>query len=190
MKKLFLIFSFCFVSFFMKAQNKNLPLFSLLDAKQTGINFSNNIHEDDSLNVLRYEYLYNGAGVGIGDFNNDGLPDIFFSSNTSSNKLFLNKGNFKFEDVTSVANVAGNRTWSTGVSIADVNGDGLLDIYVCHSGKYDDLQKLSNELFINQGIKNGIPVFKEQAKEYGLDAPGTQSTQAAFFDYDNDGDLD
>jgi hypothetical protein len=190
MKKLFLIFSFCFVSFFIKAQNKSLPLFSLLDAKQTGINFSNNIHEDDSLNVLRYEYLYNGAGVGIADFNNDGLPDIFFSSNTSSNKLFLNKGNFKFEDVTSVANVAGNRTWSTGVSIADVNGDGLLDIYVCHSGKYDGPNKLCNELFINQGIKNNIPVFKEMAKQYGLDAPGTQSTQAAFFDYDKDGDLD
>ncbi len=171
------------------AQNKE-PLFTLLNPKQTGVSFINNIKEDDSLNVLRYEYLYNGAGVGIGDFNNDGLPDIFFSSNTSSNKLFINKGNFKFEDVTAIANVAGNGTWSTGVSVADVNGDGLLDIYVCHSGYYNDPQKLSNELFINQGIKNGIPVFKEMAKEYGLDAPGTQSTQAVFFDYDKDGDLD
>ncbi|HEY2727062.1 MAG TPA: VCBS repeat-containing protein, partial [Parafilimonas sp.] len=161
-----------------------------MSSNQTGINFTNNIHEDDSLNVLRYEYLYNGAGVGIGDFNNDGLPDIFFSSNTSSNKLFINKGNFKFDDDTKQANVLGNGTWSTGVSVADVNGDGLLDIYVCHSGKFNDPQKLSNELFINQGIQNGIPVFKEMAKEYGLDAPGTQSTQAAFFDYDNDGDLD
>jgi hypothetical protein len=190
MKNLFLIFFCCCVSFIVKAQGKDSTLFSLLDSKQTGVNFSNDIHEDDSLNVLRYEYLYNGAGVGIGDFNNDGLPDIFFSSNTSSNKLFINKGNFKFEDVTTAANVAGNGTWSTGVSVADVNGDGLLDIYVCHSGKYDDPNKLSNELFINQGIKNGVPVFKEMAKQYGLDAPGTQSTQAAFFDYDKDGDLD
>src|SRR5262245_41718525 len=100
MKIFLLIFCYCFVSFFLNAQDNNLPLFSLLDEKQTGINFSNNIHEDDSLNVLRYEYLYNGAGVGIGDFNNDGLMDIFFSSNTSANKLFLNKGNFKFDDIT------------------------------------------------------------------------------------------
>ncbi len=169
---------------------KNPSLFSLLDQKQTGVSFLNTIKENDSLNVLRYEYLYNGAGVGIGDFNNDGLPDIFFSGNTSSNKLFINKGNFKFEDITNAAHVAGNGTWSTGVSIADVNGDGLMDIYVCHSGKYDDPGKLCNELYINQGIKNGIPFFKEMAKEYGLDAPGTQSTQAAFFDYDKDGDLD
>src|SRR5215471_9641806 len=108
MKKLFLIFYSCFVSFFLNAQGKDSSLFSLLDAKQTGVNFSNNIHEDDSLNVLRYEYLYNGAGLGIGDFNNDGLDDIFFSSNTSSDKLFINKGNFRFEDVTIAANVAGN----------------------------------------------------------------------------------
>jgi hypothetical protein len=190
MKKLLLIFFCCCISHFIHAQNKNLPLFTLMNSKQTGVDFTNNIHEDDSLNVLRYEYLYNGAGVGVGDFNNDGLPDIFFSSNTLTDKLFINRGNFKFEDVTKQANVSGNGTWSTGVSIADVNGDGLLDIYVCHSGKFSDPQKLCNELFINQGIKNGTPVFKEQAKEYGLDAPGTQSTQAAFFDYDNDGDLD
>src|SRR5215831_16167557 len=124
MKKLLLISSCCFFSFFIKAQNTKLPLFSLLDSKQTGVDFSNNIHEDDSLNVLRYEYLYNGAGVGVGDFNNDGLPDVFFSSNTSADKLFINKGNFKFEDVTIAANVAGNGTWSTGVSVVDINGDG------------------------------------------------------------------
>ncbi len=190
MMKFQLIILFYFIFFNLYAQKENNPLFSLLNSKQTGINFTNNIYEDDSLNVLRYEYLYNGAGVGIGDFNNDGLVDIFFSSNTSTNKLFLNKGNFKFDDVTKQANVSGNGTWSTGVSVADVNGDGLMDIYVCHSGKFNDPQKLSNELFINQGLQNGIPVFKEMAKEYALDAPGTQSTQAAFFDYDNDGDLD
>src|SRR4051812_9133718 len=172
------------------AQQRPGALFTLLNEKQTGISFINTISEDDSLNVLRYEYLYNGAGVGVGDFNKDGLPDVFFSSNTSSDKLFLNKGNMQFSDITKPAGISGNGTWSTGVSIADVNGDGWPDIYVCHSGKFDDPLKLSNELFINQGVENGIPVFKEMAKAYGLDAPGTQSTQAAFFDYDADGDLD
>src|SRR5579872_3517384 len=118
------------------------PLFSLMSEKQTGISFLNKIAEDDSLNVMRYEYLYNGAGVGIADLNNDGLNDIFFSSNTGAYKLYLNKGGFHFEDVTRQAHIAGNGTWATGVSIADVNGDGLLDIYVCHSGKYDDTTKL------------------------------------------------
>lgn len=172
------------------AQSAGKHLFTRMEEKQTGISFLNNIREDDSLNVMRYEYLYNGAGVGIADLNNDGLNDIFFSGNATPNKLFLNKGNFKFEDVTRRAGVKGNGTWSTGVSIADVNGDGLLDIYVCHSGKYADPSQLSNELFICQGIKDGVPVYKDMAAEYGLDAPGTQSTQAVFFDYDKDGDLD
>jgi hypothetical protein len=173
------------------AQQKSATtLFTLMNEKETGVSFLNNIKENDSLNVMRYEYLYNGAGVAVGDFNNDGLPDIFFSSNTSTNKLFINKGNLQFTDVTKQANISGNGTWSTGVSVADINGDGLLDIYICHSGKYDDPEKLCNELYINQGIKNGVPVFKNMAKEYGLDAPGTQSTQAVFFDYDGDGDLD
>ena len=190
MKRVIFISFCCGFTGLINAQNVTLPLFTLMDSKETGVYFENDIKEDDSLNVLRYEYLYNGAGTGIGDFNNDGLPDIFFSSNTSSSKLFLNKGGFKFNDITKQANVEGNGTWGTGVSIADVNGDGLLDIYVCHSGKFTNPQKLCNELFINRGLENGIPVFKEMAKEYGLDATGTQSTQAAFFDYDNDGDLD
>ena len=173
----------------VNAQTKK-PLFSLLDEKQTGVSFLNMITEDDSLNVMRYEYLYNGAGVGVADFNNDGWNDIFFSGNTSSNKLLLNKQHFQFTDVTQKAGVKGNGTWATGVSIADVNSDGLMDIYVCHSGKFSNPEQLSNELFINQGVQDGVPVFKNMAKEYGLDAPGTQSTQAAFFDYDNDGDLD
>jgi len=181
-----LIIIVCLSAVRMHAQ----PLFTRMSEKQTGISFLNTIEEDDSLNVMRYEYLYNGAGVGIADLNNDGLDDIFFSSNTGNCKLYLNKGNFKFEDVTRQAHVAGNGTWCTGVSMADVNGDGLMDIYVCHSGKYDDSMKLCNELYICQGIKEGIPVYKEMAKEYGLDAPGTQSTQAVFFDYDKDGDLD
>jgi hypothetical protein len=168
---------------------KSTPLFTLLKPDATGIRFTNKVREDDSLHVLVYEYLYNGHGIGIADFNNDGLQDVFISGNATPNKLFLNKGSLKFDDITKVAAVAGNGTWSTGVSIADVNGDGLADIYVCHSGKFKDA-KLSNELFINTGITDGKPVFKEQAKLYGLDAPGTQSTQAAFFDYDRDGDLD
>ncbi|HEV9038689.1 MAG TPA: FG-GAP-like repeat-containing protein [Puia sp.] len=174
----------------LAAQRPDTTLFTLLGEKQTGISFSNNIREDDSLNVFSYEYLYNGAGIGIADLNGDGLDDIFFSGNTGPDKLFLNKGNFRFEDVTRQAHLSGNGTWSTGVSIADVNGDGLLDIYVCHAGKYDDSTRLSNELFICQGIKNGVPVYKDMAAAYGLDAPGTQSTQAVFFDYDKDGDLD
>jgi len=181
-----LIIIVCLSAVRMHAQ----PLFTRMSEKQTGISFLNKIEEDDSLNVMRYEYLYNGGGVGIADLNNDGLDDIFFSSNTGSCKLYLNKGNFRFEDVTRLAHVGGNGTWCTGVSMADVNGDGLMDIYVCHSGKYDDPIKLCNELYICQGIKEGIPVYKEMAKEYGLDAPGTQSTQAVFFDYDKDGDLD
>jgi hypothetical protein len=179
----------CLLSLLVCAQQKE-PLFTLMNDRQTGIHYLNKIEEDDSLNIFRYEYLYNGAGVGIADFNGDGLNDIFFSGNTGHYKLFLNKGNFTFEDVTDKAHIAGNGTWATGVSIADVNGDGLMDIYVCHGGKYDDSTKLANELFICQGIRNGIPVYKDMAKEYGLDAPGTQSTQAVFFDYDKDGDLD
>lgn len=166
------------------------PLFTLMNLRETGVQFVNKIEEDDSLHVFKYEYLYNGHGTGVADFNNDGLIDIFFSGNTVPNKLFLNKGNFQFADITKEAGVAGNKTWATGVSIADVNGDGVPDIYVCHSGYYKDSSKLSNELFINSGLVNGKPVFKEMAKQYNLDAPGSQSTQAAFFDYDKDGDLD
>jgi len=180
--------SLCLPAFSQKASAK--PLFELMNARETGVKFINTVEEDDSLHVFKYEYLYNGHGTGVADFNNDGLIDIFFSGNAVPNKFFLNKGNFRFEDVTKEAGVEGNKTWSTGVSIADVNGDGLPDIYVCHSGYYKDSSKLSNELFINSGQVNGKPVFKEMAKQYNLDAPGSQSTQAAFFDYDKDGDLD
>jgi hypothetical protein len=164
-------------------------LFTLMDSRATSVKFTNTVRENDSLHIFNYEYLYNGHGVGVADFNNDGLIDIFLSGNSVPDKLYLNKGGFRFEDITKTAGVAGNGTWSTGVSIADVNGDGLPDIYVCHSGKFPEAQ-LANELFINKGIVNGLPHFEEQAKLFGLDAPGTQSTQAVFFDYDLDGDLD
>ncbi len=189
MKVIIFILLSCLVHTISAQPNKQ-KLFTLLSEQETGLSYLNEIKENDSLHVMRYEYLYNGAGVGIGDFNNDGWNDVFFSGNTAPNKLYLNTGNLHFQDVTKVAGVGGNGTWSTGVSIADVNGDGLLDIYVCHSGRYYDTLQLSNELFINQGIKDGHPVFKDEARQYGLDAPGTQSTQAAFFDYDHDGDLD
>lgn len=168
-------------------------VFTKLSPKDTRVNFVNKIEENDSLHIFRYEYLYNGNGIGVGDFNNDGAPDLFISGNTVPNKLYLNKSGksqIRFEDISKKAKIEGNGTWSTGVSVADVNGDGLLDIYVCHSGFYRKLSDKNNELFINQGIKNGVPVFKEMAVEAGLNAIGSQSTQAAFFDYDKDGDLD
>ena len=173
------------------------PLFQLLPASKTNVSFSNDIDENESLNVLAYEYFYNGGGVAVGDLNNDGLQDLFFTGNLKSNKLYLNLGSLTFKDITKeVGAEMGGRAggWKTGVSMADVNGDGWLDIYVCYSGKVDtDMRR--NQLFINQGQvnapgKNGGSVrFVEQAKQYGLDDPG-YSTQAAFFDYDKDDDLD
>ncbi|MFD0765824.1 VCBS repeat-containing protein [Mucilaginibacter lutimaris] len=163
------------------------PLFKLLPPNQTGVKFSNDIIEEESLNVLSYEYFYNGGGVAVGDINNDGLPDLFFTGNIKPNKLYLNLGGLKFKDITKEAcpGMEGRKGgWKTGVTMADINGDGLLDIYVCYSGKTDNDTR-SNQLFINYG-KNK---FKEEAKTYGLAEPG-YSTQAAFFDYDNDGDLD
>lgn len=163
------------------------PLFSLLNPQETGISFNNAVSENEALNILSYEYFYNGGGVAVGDVNGDGLPDLFFTGNMRPNKLYLNQGNFKFKDVTDQASplLAGRKDgWKTGATMADVNGDGRLDIYVCYSGKKaDDVRR--NQLFINQGDGK----FSEQASQYGLDDPG-YSTQAAFFDYDNDGDLD
>jgi hypothetical protein len=167
----------------------NKTMFSEMSPAATNINFRNDIQEDQDYNILTYEYLYNGGGVAVGDLNNDGLTDIYFTGNMTSNKLYLNKGGFKFEDVTAASGTIGRNKWKTGVVMADVNGDGLLDIYVCYSGPGTDAER-ANELYINQGVKNGIPVFTEMAKQYGLDAPGTYTTTVAFFDMDNDGDLD
>ena len=173
--------------FYTSSLNAQEKLFKKLDAKQTGVNFSNEINESEDLNVLAYEYFYNGGGVAVGDINNDGLLDVFFTANMKPNKLFLNLGNMKFKDITRQAcpQLEGRKNgWKTGVTMADVNGDGLLDIYVCYSGKVNDDTR-RNQLFINKGNLK----FEEEAKQYGLDDK-SYSTQAAFFDYDNDGDLD
>src|ERR1051326_3399614 len=160
-------------------------LFESLSASKTNIHFTNKLEKHRFLSILYYLYYYNGGGVGIGDINNDGLPDIYFTANNKGgNKLYLNKGNFVFEDITEKAGVAGTADWCTGVTMADVNGDGLLDIYVSAvSNRYG--LKGHNELFIN----NGNNTFSEKSKEYGLDFSGF-TTQVAFFDYDHDGDLD
>lgn len=155
----------------------------------TGITFNNQITENDSINPMDVVNIYNGGGVGIGDFNNDGLQDIYLTGNMVPSKLYLNRGHFKFEDITAVAGVEGLGRWARGVSIVDINNDGLMDIYICNTIYKDSLRR-RNILYINQGPdKNGIPHFKDMAAEYGLDIH-VQSTMASFFDYDNDGDLD
>jgi len=160
------------------------PLFTLMPAEQTGIDFVNQLDYNRDFNIYTYRNFYNGGGIAIGDINKDGLMDVYFTANMHPNKLFLNKGDFKFEDITEKAGVAGTRAWSTGVTMADVNGDGWLDIYVCNSGDLEGDNK-QNELFINQG--DGT--FSEEAEAFGLADRG-YGTHATFFDYDNDGDLD
>lgn len=179
--------SFVYTLIFSLAKSQESPLFRQLSPKETGVKFSNNIHNSENLNVLSYEYFYNGGGVAVGDINNDGLPDLFFTANMEPNKLYLNLGDMKFKDITRNASekLEGSPgSWKTGATMADVNGDGLLDIYVCYSGKVTD-DKRRNQLFINMGNLK----FEEKAAEYGLDDK-SHSTQAAFFDFDNDGDLD
>lgn len=163
---------------------KQETLFTMLSVEETGIGFSNDLISTEELNILEYLYFYNGGGVALGDINNDGLVDIYFTSNQGENKLYLNKGNFQFDDITHSARVTGEGGWSTGVTMADVNGDGFLDIYVCLVGDYKGLTG-KNRLYIN----NGDLTFSERASEYGIDFVGF-STHAVFFDYDNDGDLD
>ncbi|MGB5435461.1 MAG: VCBS repeat-containing protein, partial [Maribacter sp.] len=164
-------------------------LFQLLDSTETGVNFVNDLNYNHDFNVYKYRNFYNGGGVALGDINNDGLLDIYFSSNLNSNRLYLNKGGFKFEDITEMAKVGGTKAWSTGVTMADINADGYLDIYVCNSGDIAGDNK-QNELFINNGPdESGQVTFTESAEKYGLDNQGF-STHASFFDYDRDGDLD
>jgi len=169
--------------------NKKHSLFRLVSSSHSGIHFNNHIVENDSINPIDVTNVYNGGGVGVGDFNNDGLQDIYFTGNLVSNKLYLNKGDFKFQDVTKQAGAEGGGKWCRGVSVTDINNDGWLDMYVCVTLSNKPKER-ENLLYVNQGAdKNGIPHFKEMAAEYGLNDT-THSTMAAFFDYDNDGDLD
>ena len=173
----------------ISCSKNNIRLFEPINSAQSNINFNNQITENDSINPLDVVNIYNGGGVGIGDFNNDGKQDIFFTGNMVSCKLYLNKGDFKFEDITNKSGVDDMGRWARGVSVIDINNDGLMDIYICNTIYKDSLRR-RNVLYVNQGIDdNGIPHFKDMAAEYGLDI-NVQSTMASFFDYDNDGDLD
>jgi hypothetical protein len=182
------LFVFLSVSSLLACRSKH-TLFEKVSSSHSGITFNNAIVETDTINPIDVVNIYNGGGVGIGDFNNDGSPDIYFGGNQVSSRLYLNKGNFRFADVTAAAGVEGLGRWARGISVVDINNDGWMDIYICNTIYRDSLQR-RNILYINQGVdKNGIPHFKDMASEYGLDSHG-QSTMASFFDYDNDGDLD
>lgn len=174
--------------FSCKDSSRQPALFTMLDAQTTGLNFSNTLTPTRDFNLFKYMYFYNGAGVGAGDFNNDGLVDLFFASNQSANQLYLNEGALHFKDISREAGIPQDSLWSTGVSVVDIDNDGLLDIYICRVGQYEILHG-KNQLLRCIGIKNGIPEYKEEAAAWGLDFSGF-STQAAFFDYDLDGDLD
>jgi hypothetical protein len=172
--------------------NQNSPsssLFKSVSSDHSGVTFSNDIQERDTFNILTHEYIYNGGGVGIADFNNDGLQDLFFAGNIVPNQLYINQGKLKFRNVTEEAHVNEKGRWNSGVAVVDINNDGLMDIYVCATMKPDSADR-RNMLFINKGINaDGVPVFEDQAKQYGLDDSGFSVT-AAFLDYDRDGDLD
>lgn len=174
----------------VEISTESQELFTVLAPEKTGIFFLNELKENLDNNGLYYEYYYNGGGVAVADFNNDGLVDIYFVNSTTTNKLYLNTGGFKFKDVTDIANAGGGYGFGTGVTLVDINNDGLMDIYYSKSGKIKDQNKRRNEFLINKGLNaDGVPVFENQAKKYGLDIPDF-TTQATFFDYDKDGDLD
>lgn len=185
-QRTFFLFFLCLLAVSCK---KHKTLFQLISSEHSNIHFNNRLVENDSINPFDAPNMYNGGGVGIGDFNNDGLPDIYFTGNQVPCKLYLNRGNFTFEDVTAIAKVDGDGRWCRGVAVVDINNDGLPDLYVCTT-ILTDTSKRQNLLYINQGPNTrGIPVFKEMAREYGLNDKSF-STMATFFDYDNDGDLD
>jgi enediyne biosynthesis protein E4 len=163
--------------------------FEVIAPKHSGITFSNTIEATDTFNVIDFYYIYNGGGLGIGDFNNDGLPDVYFAGNEVGNKLYLNRGNFKFDDITTEAGVEAADIWSQGIAVVDINHDGWLDIYVCAS-IFSTEEKRKNKLFINNGLNSkGNPTFREEAEKWGI-ADAGHSANAAFFDFDLDGDLD
>ena len=175
--------------FYLGACTNRSTLFQKISSDQSGIHFNNLIVENDFINPMDLTNIYNGGGVGIGDFDRDGRPDIYFAGNLVSNKLYLNRGDFKFEDITDKAGVGGQGEWCRGVAVVDINNDGWPDIYVCAT-ILNDPNRRRNLLYINQGLdKDGIPHFKEMAREYGL-GDTLYSTMAEFFDYDKDGDLD
>lgn len=185
----YIVFVLWFLMVFCFSCRNETGKFVLLKADKTNIHFNNTIHENDSVNIFDFANIYNGGGVGVGDFNNDGLQDLYFTGNTVANQLYLNKGNMEFTDVTKTSNTDGKGIWSRGVAVVDINNDGLLDMYVCATAKRNARERI-NILYVNQGMdKNNVPVFKDMAEEYGLADP-TQSTMAYFFDYDNDMDLD
>ena len=180
---LFALFSGC------KTKTHLPTVFELMTDAKTDLHFENTLTPTQEFNIFKYLYFYNGAGLGAGDFNNDGKIDLFFAANQTDDKLYLNKGNLRFKDVTTEAKIPNDHGWSTGVSVVDINNDGLLDIYICRVGNYLTLHS-HNQLLICQGIdKNGVPVYKDEAHRYGLDFSGF-SSQVVFFDYDGDGDLD
>lgn len=186
---LIIIVPCCYFSSCKNKTESERPIFETLTGEQTGLSFINELTPTPEMNMFKYMYFYNGAGVGAGDFNNDSLVDLFFASNQGQNKIFLNRGNLMFEDVTKAANIPDDGGWSTGVSLVDVNNDGLLDIYVCRVGNYETL-KSKNQFLICQGInEKGIPQYSDKAEELGLAFSGF-STQAAWLDHDMDGDLD
>ncbi len=192
-----LFFLLILVSFGCKKEHKapiTKPLekkkvFTILKGEDTGLKFKNIIPESAEMNSMTYEYYYNGGGVSVGDVNKDGLPDLFFTGNVTHNKLYLNLGNFKFKDITKEAGITDSPSWTTGTTMVDINNDGILDIYVCRSGKFNAPQR-ANLFFVSQGLKdNAIPIYKESATELGLADTG-YGTQALFFDFDKDNDLD
>jgi enediyne biosynthesis protein E4 len=189
-RKVFVFSSLTFIILsFVGCKTSPDTLFVLQEKEDTGIDFSNTISESDSFNIFTYEYIYNGGGVAVADFDNDGLQDIFFSGNMVPNKLYLNKGGLKFADVTETANVNKPDKWNSGVAVVDINNDGWQDIYVCSTMKKDSLLR-KNMLFLNKGLnENKIPIFEEVAEQYGIADDG-HSMMASFFDYDRDGDLD
>ncbi len=164
--------------------------FTLLPSESTGIFFENLINESWDYNIFNYEYLYNGCGVATSHFNNDGLPDMYFTSAFGANKLYLNTGNFKFVEVSEIAGLVAAEGYKTGVTVADINGDGRMDIHCCRTSKSDDNKK-NDHVFINTGnvMKDGlaVPVFEDQAKQLGLE-DNSNTNHACYFDYDRDGD--
>ena len=182
-------FIVCSLFFLLLSCNNSDALFVTLPSNRTQIKFQNNLTSTTDLNILNYLYYYNGAGVAAADYNNDGLVDLYFTGNQTEDKLYLNTGGLRFEDVTTKAQINNALPWTTGVTTVDINNDGFLDIYICKVGKHNSIIG-KNLLYLNQGTdKNGIPVFKESASQFGLDIISL-ATQATFFDYDQDGDLD